>query len=283
MTAARLSRLGLRAVLLVSVLGAALAQSGCTRPRKDGVDVSTLTHPLVDARLRQSAARRVSLSGTYTARLPGIEGVVVNATVDVAARAPGDLNIGVRSFFEVPQQVLVASNVDGQSVITLYDATSGAPVFSRGPASERTLGRVIGVPLLPDDAVSLLLGRPPLDVREGYPAARVRLLDVDETRGTYRASIERAGRGAVVVDVDAKDDAVVGATLARGDGRRLATVRVVAHVDVDGVRYPRQLLLRVEESGQEVILEVKDVDFGAVVLDEAFVLEPPEGTPIRSL
>lgn len=266
----------------VAVVCVGVGAVGCHRP-VDGPDVSTLTDDNVRVRLQQSADRRRSLSGVLKARLPGLEGVVVNATVDVAARAAADLNVAVRSFFEVPQQVLVARTVDGVSEVTLYDATSGAPRFFRGPANERTLGRVLGVPVAPDDAVALLLSRPPLEVRPGWPAARVRLRAVDEDRGSYTAAIERAGRGLVVVVVDARTDALIALDLYRGDGRKLVSAAFADVVVEQGLPWARQLTLTVVDTGQVVIFELQQGSFNVALDDDAFVLTPPEGTPIAPL
>lgn len=264
------------------IVAVALALSACPH-RIEGPDVSTLTDAQVKARLEQSAAHRNTMQGVIKARLPGLEGVVVNATVDVAARVKdgsADLNVAVRSFFEVPQQVLVAH--DGE--VTLYDATSGAPHFFRGPANERTLARVLGVPVAPDDAVALLLSRPPLDTRSGWPAARIKLVGVDEEKGTYTASIERAGRGAVVVVVDAKNDALSAIELRRGDGRKLVSaVFEDVRVDVGGVPFAWRVRLTVADTGQQVVFEVQDASFNQPLDDDAFVLVPPEGARIEPL
>ena len=269
----------------VVVVLAIVATAGCPH-RIDGPDVSTLTDAQVKMRLEQSAARRQTLQGVIKARLPGLEGVVVNATVDVAARvvaSGADLNVAVRSFFEVPQQVLVSRNVNGVGEVTLYDATSGAPRFYRGPANERTLAKVLGVPVTPDDAVALLLSRPPLDMRPGWPPARVRLVAVDEEKGTYSASIERAGRGAVVVVVDAKNDALVSLEMARGDGRQLVSATFGDVVVDAGVPWAKKVTLTVADTGQQVIFELREATFNAAIDDDAFVLTPPEGTRIDPL
>jgi len=267
---------------LVVVLVFALVAVGCPH-RVAGVDVSTLTHESVRARLQQSAAHRSSMQGVIKARLPGLEGVVVNATIDVAGRAPGDLFVAVRSFFEVPQQVLVSRQNDGSGEVTLYDASSGAPHFFRGPATEKTLQRVLGVPLAPDDVVALLLARPPLDERPGWPPPRVRLIGVDEEAGTYTARIERAGRGPLVVTVDARNDTLLQATVARGDGRELVAAVFEAPRVVAGVVFAGRVKLTVIETGQELVLEVQEATWNEAIADEAFTLAPPDGMKLEPL
>lgn len=271
-----------RWLLSVVVLVVAVAGTGCPH-RVAGVDVSTLTHESVRARLQQSAERRASMQGVIKARLPGLEGVVVNATIDVAGRAPGDLFVAVRSFFEVPQQVLVARQNDGASEVTLYDATSGAPHFFRGPGSEKTLQRVLGVPLAPDDVVALLLARPPLDGRPGWPLPRVRLIGVDEDAGTYTAQIERAGRGPLVVVVDARTDTLLQATVLRGDGRKLVAAVFEAPRAVAGVVFAGRVKLTVIETGQQLVLEVQEATWNEAIADEAFKLDPPDGMTLEPL
>jgi hypothetical protein len=248
-------------------------------------EVRALTHADVDARLRASAARRHAVDGVAKASLPGLSGAVLNATVDVAAAAPDRLSVAVRSFFEVPQQILVAT-ADG---VTLYDATSGAPRFLRGPASDRSLARVLGVPLAPDDAVALILGRAPLDVVAGHPPPRVRLVAVDEDAGTYTARIERAGRGALLVTARVSDDALVAAEVWRGDGRPLVRARCGDFVVEGGVAFARRIELSLVDAddGQipaEVVLSMARATWNPPALpDTAFVLDVPEGMSVEPL
>ncbi len=266
---------GIQWIVVVVVI---VAVAGC--PHQPQLpDVSTLTNDEVRARLEHSATRRQTLEGVVKARLPGVEGLVVNATLDVAARAPGDLSVAVRSFFEMPQQVLAAF----QGEVVLYDATSGAPRFFRGPASERTLARVLGVPLAPDDVTALLLGRAPLEPRAPWPPPKVHLLSVDEEHGTYTVQIDRPGRGAVIVTARAVDDALVAAEVFRGDGRKLVSCRFDQLSDRQGVAFAQRISLVVKESGQELALEIQDARFNQPLPDEAFVLVPPSGAVVSPL
>jgi hypothetical protein len=263
------------------VLGFAFAStgvSGCAHaPRFPAL--ATLTHADVAARLGTAARARRAVEGTARAALPGIGGAVLNATLDLAAAAPARLSVAVRSFFEVPAQVFVA---DGD-VVTLYDASSGAPVFRRGPAHERALGRVLGVPLAPDDAVAVLLGRAPVDADAALPA-RVRLVGVDEDAGTYTASVERAGRGALRVTARVDDDAIVAWEVWRGDGRPLLRARCSDFVDVGGVAFARRIAVEPVDGGPGVVLTMGQATWNPPSLpDTAFVLEPPPGTPIAPL
>ena len=268
----------LRAVVVVVVVACAFFFCGC--PHHPALpDVSTLTDEQASARLHKSAERRRTLEGVVKARLPGLEGVVVNATLDVAVRAPADLSVAVRSFFDMPQQVLAAFNGE----VVLYDATTGSPRFFKGPASDRTLARVLGLPLGPDDAAALLLGRAPLDARVGWPPPRLRLVSVDEDKALYTVQIDRPGRGAVVVTARATDDALVSAELFRGDGRKLVSARFEQLKDHEGTAFAHRIALVVKDSGQELVLEVQEARFNQPLDDTAFILVPPEGTPVAPL
>lgn len=249
---------------------------------------STVTAAGISTRLQRSAAERHQAEGTIKAALPGLQGVAMQATVDVAAVAPQQLSVAVRSFFETPMQVLVA---DG-STVTLYDATSGAGRFARGPATPSTLQRVLGVPLLPDDVVALLLGRAPIDARADWPAPRIGVHNVDAAAGTYTAVIERAGRGALWWTARLVDDALVGAVAFAGDGRRLVEVTASDIRPENGVLLAHTLSLHLvpaDEGGtfaeaRDVVLTVQELRMNGDALPaEAFVLEPPPGTPVDAL
>lgn len=272
----------LRLGCLAAVLGALVASHGCatTTPASPPPVIA-----VADARsvLAADAASRSRFEGVITAALPGLEGVVVNATLDVAVSAPSQLSVAVRSFFEVPQQILVAS--DG--VVTLYDATDGTPRFSRGPASDQSLRNLVGLPLAPDDAVALLLGRAPLEPSQsGWPAPRLRVQDA--TTDTFGVVIERAGRGAIEWRARCEDGALVSATFFSGDGRPIVAALVLERdVGDDGVVSPRRIRVSLlPESGRrgEVVLLVKEGRFnGPPLPPEAFVLEPPPGVPLSAL
>jgi outer membrane lipoprotein-sorting protein len=247
--------------------------------------VESMNDAQARARLAATGARRERMDAIVKAALPGLQGVVVNATMDVAAVAPAQFSVSVRSFFEVPQQVLVA---DG-STVTIYDATSGSPRFYQGPANALSLRRVLGLPLSPEDAVALMLGRAPLSAeREGWPLPRVHVIAVDGATQTYTVSIERPGRGALHWTARLKDDALVGLVVFTGDGRPLVNATLTDHRDVDGTAFAQRIAVHLEDAsggdGQEVVLRVIDGHFnGPPLPPEAFTLTPPPGVRVDPL
>jgi hypothetical protein len=280
MTAPRLPRLVVAGVIAVAVAGPfAPLGAGCVHVPAHP-EVRALTDADVALRLTQQAERRRAVDGVAKASLPGLGGAVLNATVDLAAEAPARLSVAVRSFFEAPQQIFVA---DGDTV-TLYDATSGTPRFSRGPARADTLARVLGVALAPDDAVALILGRAPVLAREQLAAPRVRLVDVDDDQGTYRAAIERVGRGRLVVTARARDDAIVALEMMHGDGRPLLQATCSDFVVVGGVAFAQRIEIARADGEAGLVLSMTTATWNPPALpDTAFVLEVPPGLPVEPL
>lgn len=267
--------------LAVSAAGVSACVTTPVAPTGPAIDDATATQ-----RLARDAAPRLRFEGVVKASLPGLRGAVINATLDVAAQATSQLTVAVRSFFEVPQQILAAS--DG--TVTLYDATSGTARFSRGPATDQALKNVLGVPLAPDDAVALILGRAPTEAHKvGWPAPRLRVLGSDAD--TFTVAIERAGRGAVHWTARRSDDVVTSVTFFTGDGRRLLQADVGEHVAKDGVLFPRVVRVTfLKDSGREgseVVLTVQDAQGGGFngppLPPETFVLEPPPGVVVGPL
>lgn len=238
-------------------------------------DIATLTDSQATARVHQAAARRARMVGTVKARLPGVEGVVMNATLDVAVEPRARLSVAVRSFFEQPMQMLVT---DGD-VVTLFDATQGGPVFRRGAVNQGTVSALLPIPLWPHEVVEVFLARPP-------PRAVGRLVHVDDRRGTYDVWFEPEGDAPFQVTVRATDDAIVRWQHFRKDGRPLLEVEYGDLRDVGEAVLPFAWTLTLvdREPREALVFKATDVIFnGAPLPDEAFRLEPPPGVPVQPL
>src|SRR5688572_28537455 len=134
--------------VLVALVAVAIVVAASACPHRVTMlpELEGLTDAQATSRVLNAAARRQRMSGVVKAKLPGLQGVVMSATLDVAVEPAAKLSVAVRSFFEQPQQVLVT---DG-TVVTLYDSSSGEPVFMRGPVSARAVAKMLPVQLLPD-------------------------------------------------------------------------------------------------------------------------------------
>lgn len=263
----------LNAVVVLLLWGFPLGlHLGCHTARlPDPTALTTLSHADARDRLARSAALRSRMTGAVKARLPGLQGVVLNADLDVAAQVPGQLSVAVKSFFEAPAQVFVT---DGERV-TLYDATSGAPVFYVGTVSQRALEKVLQLPLAPVDAVDLVLGRPPI-----AKDSRVRVTKVQPEAGLYEVSVESPQRGQTVLVMRAADDVVVEWRAFHPDGRPLLVARCEDLRRAGELTFAHRITIEVMdgEKPRTVVLEAKDVVWnGTVVPPEAFHLDPPPG------
>ena len=227
-----------------------------------------------------SAARRERMSGVFKAKLPGLQGVVMSATLDVAVEPDAKLSVAVRSFFEQPQQVLVT---DG-TIVTLYDATSGEPVFMRGPVSARAVAKVLPVQLLPDEVVALFLARP-------FAQSRGRLVGVDHDKGTYDVWLESTGHAPAQVTVRVKDDVIVRWQHFKRDGRPLLDVTygdfraVTSAAGAEAIAPFAWTINLVDRTpNQALLFTASDVTFnGPALPDDAFRLEPPAGVNVLPL
>ena len=259
---------------LSSALLLVLALGGCPKP--DTLALRSLTSEAATARVLNVARRHERLGGVIKARLPGVQGVVASVDLDVALEPEARASVAVRSFFDQPMQMLVT---DG-AVVTVFDATQGTPLFLRGPVSERTIQRVLPLPLAPRELVQIVLARPPLE-------ARGRLLGVDEAQGTYALRLEAIGHAPIELVVRGVDDAIVEWTQYRRDGRPLLRARYADHrADAAGVGLAHAwTLTRLDDAaGQAVELVAVDLDYNGPPFDDAvFRLEPPAGIPLGAL
>ena len=267
-----------RALLIVGALACALLSSGSACPRRTTFpQLEGLTDAQATARVLGAASTRQRMVGTIKAKLPGLQGVVMSADLDVAVEPPARLSVAVRSFFEQPMQMLVT---DGQ-LVTVFDASQGEAVFMRGPVTARALTKVLPIPLWPHEVVQVFLARPPDD-------ARGRLVGVDEDNGTYDVWLEAPGQAPCQVTVRAGDDAILAWQHFTRDGRPLLRVtygdlRTIASTTGDAV-LPHAWTLTLTEPKQTLLFVATDVTFnGEPLPDEAFRLEPPPGANVRPL
>jgi outer membrane lipoprotein-sorting protein len=247
--------------------------TACPPPRVPKIDLSTLTDDVAVARVHKAASHRQRMAGTVHAKLPGVQGVVMSADLDVALEPPAMLSVAVRSFFEQPQQVLVT---DGKTV-SLYDATSGQPHFKHGPADGKSIEKLLGVPLLPDEVVAVFLAHPDDD-------AKGHLARVDEKAGTYTVTLQADGKAQADVTVRASDDAVVAWRQYRGDGSALVDVSYGELKPVGDAVMPFQWTLTLVDNKQAIELKATDVTFnGPRLPPDAFQLTPPGNVPWEPL
>jgi hypothetical protein len=272
---ARQSALALACLTVAGVLVA-----GCP-PAVPLPDLRTLTDAQATARVHQAAARRERMVGTVKARLPGLEGVVMNATLDVAVEPRARLSVAVRSFFEQPMQMLVT---DG-TVVTVFDATQGGPIFRRGAVNARAVSLLLPIPLWPHEVVQVFLARPP-------PGIRGRLVGVDEKQGTYDVWFEPAGEAPFQLTVRAADDAIVRWQHFKRDGRALLDVSYgdLKSVALGGGRgeavlpFAWSLTLVDREPKETLLFTATDVIFnGPPLPEDAFRLDPPANVPLLPL
>jgi hypothetical protein len=248
-------------------------------PKPDVLQLRSLTSQSATARVLNVARRHERMAGVVKARLPGMQGMIVSADLDVALEPEARVSVAVRSFFDQPMQMLVT---DG-STVTVFDATQGAPVFLRGPVSDRTLSRVLPLPLWPRELVEIMLARPPLD-------SRGRLMGVNEEAGTYEVRLESFGHGPIELVVRGQDDAILEWTQFKRDGRRLLHARYQDHRMVGEVALAQKwTLTRLDTPpgdpmGQAIEVIALDLEHNGKPFDDAaFQLDPPPGTPLGAL
>ncbi len=258
--------------LLVALLTNAVA---CT-PRAPLPDVTDLTPETARLRLAKEATRRVRANAVVKAKAPGWRGAFASADLDVVVEDPARMFIAVRSFFEQPMQIL---GTDGESV-TMFDGTGGdGPRWFQGKVGPSSLALLLPIPLSPQIAVPMFLGRAPAE------GARARNLQVDLQRRTYTIELEQAGaRQLVTARLD--DDVMVQTVVFTPDGRRLLVCEASDVRTIAGVPFAHRLTLKLfaTDGPTEVVLEARDVELnGAALPPEAFLVRPPPGTSAQAL
>lgn len=239
-------------------VGAALA--ACA-PRVPPPDLS-LDPELLLGQVQATAAGVSSVRGE--ARLRASAGSRVSVAAFVAARRPDRVRVEVLDFFGNPAAVLASAG----GRLAIWDARSGT--FYRGAATPENVGRLVLLPLAPEELVDVLCGWPPLG---GDPV---------------RAE---PGRGHITLEVR--------------DGGRTTVARVVAGAAVERatVRYPRggyevawadRVLVGTQVGPGDVTLSSRspavrvelawsEPEANAALADALFRLEPPAGARVVEL
>jgi len=226
----------------------------------------------VESQLALARARHQRLSGLFKARSTGLEGFVASTDLDVIAEQPARLHLAVRSFFGQPSQVLT---VDDDS-LWLYDATGeGEPRFFHGAASASALERVLGVPLVPKEAIALLF--------TACPEGSVEAVDSDPDPAKYRAILRLRDGGQVSLTLAREDHRLLGFDRLSPVGARLYSVRIEP-----GAKNPlaaRYVIdLGADGSGRSLVLEPRELEVDGPAVDPlVFSLEPPPGTVVEPL
>jgi hypothetical protein len=237
------------------------------------VDAPPLTDAAAAAHLRAIAATRIRVSGAYSARLPGLQGLVMKVAVDALAESDGKLMLSVQSFFGTPSHIIVN---DGTHA-TLFDATgdgTGQPVAYRSPSDTASLARVFGLPLTPRLATLVLLQRP--DVTAD---ARVHVLGASPETWTVRVE---HGRGAEEWTLRRSDDAPLELAAFHADGRRLFDARFAKETVHSGVVFFDEATL--STSSREMLWVASNITLNGVPPQpDAFALDLPPSIPVRPL
>jgi hypothetical protein len=174
-------------VMAGAMAGTVMGAASCVHTRA--------TKPTLEAcvrALRAAAARRQRVEGLLQARLPGLQGAVLNADIDIVAMPAGFVFLSVRGFFGAPTHVLTSNGKDA----TLYDASGPAPVFRHGAVDDASLQRVLSIDIDPTRVVNVLLANVAQNDRTTH-----QLLRSDDVSTWVRVENSKDG-SAVVVELD---------------------------------------------------------------------------------
>lgn len=257
MTARAPARAALAALLMVA--------AGCAprlRPPPPGLPSAPAA--LLDE-VRAAQGRVVSVQGTARVAVDGPDGAG-GVEQFLAAERPGRLRVETHDFFG---NVLSVLAVEGGALV-LYDAK--ARTYYRGPATAENVGRLVPVPLPPEDLVTLLCGSAP--VLDGDP------IDASPVDGALRLTLRRGdelqrldvGAGAVVLRARSSRAGVVG-----------LEVELSGHRPRGGALLPAEVTARAPGAGLALALRWKEVEVNGPVDAALFRLAPPEGARVVDL
>jgi hypothetical protein len=253
---------------LWALTGCALVLTGCPRPELRFGPNGEIRDPEVLLRaLKVRSGQLYSMvgGGNLSVRSPRGGG---SAGVNIAAERPAKLRTEVLGFFNSPV-VLLATNGE-----TMQISLNDKGTFSEGPATAKSLARVVQVSLDPADLVSLLFGDPPI-----LPGANPTGLRVDVDRRAYATTLSAEGRTEIVYQ-DVETLLPVGAEVEGPDGWRAEFADPQTHGDAV---IPGRIVLFSADGQTELKLSYRKVRVNLVVEDNLFQLTPPKGAQILPL
>jgi hypothetical protein len=261
-----------RLALVCLLLGCATAPT----PRPPGVPVPAATELLQALQRRQAALRTLEIETRTTSWLNNDR---VRATVPMLVDRAGRLRFEA----EVALQGTVAALVVRGKTFAFLDMQHH--VFHDGPACPANVGRLIPIPLLPDEIAAILLGDAPLG--EG---ARPVEVGWDGKLKADVLAVEHAGAAASRLWITMRRTSAGYDVLAvEGQSPGAPDRWRVAYEDLapaDGFTLPR--LIRFAEPGksfdQGVEIKVKErLGLNRPLRDEQFELKPPPGYVVQTL
>lgn len=280
------------------VLASALALTGCPRSPPPS------RFPTADfaiARMRATLACSRGIRGESKVDYFGEQGRVRGTTLFVLSR-PDRVRFDVMSPFGVNLSTLTS---DG-TVFGLLDV--GGKVFFRGTASECNVGRFLHVPVPPFALVDLITGEAPVLVHRPEDAAidwdsgsyRIRIssrhgaseeIRIEPTPADWEKPWDRQRVRVVAVEVRQQGIGLYRAALDDFEQTHTAP----PNVDPDGIEpdvppsgpactaeVPRRIHVVSEASGEDVLIEHKDVLHNPPLPPNLFRQSPPGGVTIRS-
>jgi hypothetical protein len=268
-----------RTALAALCLGAS-ACATAPRPRPPDQPAPPLAELMEALRRRQAALRTIELETRTTSWLSGER---VRATVPMLVDRVGRLRFEA----EIPIQGSVAALVVRGREFAYLDQQH--QVFHSGPACPSNVGRLIPIPLLPDEIAAILLGDAPLGA-----SARGTEVSWDGHRQADVLAVERAGAGAAATRLwitlkRAPAPAGYDVLAVEGESPGAPGRWRVAYEDFSragGFALPG--IIRFAEPGRSfddgVEVKVRErLGLNRPLRDEAFVLTPPPGYRIEPL
>ncbi|MSP90221.1 MAG: hypothetical protein EXR79_00210 [Myxococcales bacterium] len=243
--------------------GAAVLAIACSGPQLGGWPREG--PQTADAVLARALARPTPNTLQGTARLDAfIDGERRSGTLLIALAAPHSLQVQVLS---PTLDLLALVATDGKRFTSFQ---RGGRQCQTGVACAASLGRLLPIPLPPEQLVGAWLGRPPL-----FDGTRT--LHWDAERSLYRIDIEHAAR---LQQVFVRPDtfAFAGSVLLR-DGARVASLAY----EGEKAGVPARLRWQAPGDKVDVTVELRDVEAGVAIEPGRFQIACPTGMAVIEL